>query len=95
MAKVRKRYNKAKHFTKFAEHHMRDIVIAYLDSWEGCHFVDVKREQIVKANDLLVSCANMPHQWSAYLAVFGRTQLGEEYMKSVEVRHPHASTRKT
>ena len=88
MAKVRKRYNKAKHFTKFAEHHMRDIVIAYLDSWEGCHFVDVKREQIVKANDLLVSCANMPHQWSAYLAVFGRTQLGEEYMKSVEVTTP-------
>jgi len=67
---------------------MRDIVIAYLDSWEGCHFVDVKREQIVKANDLLVSCANMPHQWSAYLAVFGRTQLDEKYMKSVEIITP-------
>jgi len=88
MAKIRKKYNKAKHFTQFAEHHMRDIVIAYLDSWEGCHFVDVKREQIVKANDLLVSCSEMPHQWSAYLAVFGQTQLGEKYMKSVEITTP-------
>jgi len=88
MAKIRKKYNKAKHFTQFAEHHMRDIVIGYLDRWEGCHFIDVKHEQIVKPNDLLASCANMPHKWAAYLAVFGRTQLGEEYMKSVEVTTP-------
>ena len=88
MAKVRKKYSKAKHFTKFAEHHMKNTVLGYLNSWGGCHFIDVKHQAIIKANDLLTSCAMMPHQWSAYLAVFGRTQLGEEYMKSMEIVTP-------
>jgi len=89
----RKAYNRVKQLTRLADHKLKNLFVVYTDHLSGCHFYDHKRKALIKANDLLVGCIEMPHMWCAYLAVFGRTQLGDEYMKSLEIetqsRHRH------
>ena len=88
MAKVRKKYNKAKQYNRFAKHHLKDLVVAYTDDLKGCVMLDTKRQELVKPNELTVACIEMPHQWSCFIAAMGRTQLGEEYMKAEQIFTP-------
>lgn len=84
MAKVRKKFNKAKQLTRAADYFMRDILICYTDSLKGCVFYDKKKQIIVKPNDVIVASAQRPHNWSIYIAAFGRT-LVDEYFKGEQI----------
>lgn len=81
MAKVRKKFNKMKQMGRFADHLLKDIVVAYVDRLEGCVFVDRKKQYIVKPTEPMIGAISRPHKWSCYIAVFGRTAI-DEYMKS-------------
>jgi len=85
MAKVRKKYNKFTQLARFADHQLKNILVCYTDNLNGCVLFDKKERYIVKPNSVLIASVGFPHQWSCYVGAFGRTALGEEYMKSEQI----------
>lgn len=47
-------------------------------NWQKCRSVHAGRQ-------LVDGVCDLPHHWTVYLAVFCRSQLGEQYMKSEEI----------
>ena len=84
MAKVRKKFNRVKQLNRVADSVMRNILICYTDTIGSCVFYDKKGGYVVKPTDLMIASASRPHQWSVYLATFGRT-LVDEYFKGEQV----------
>jgi len=88
MAKTRKKYNKMKQLNRLADHLLKDIVVCYVDNLKGCVMVDTKHDCIIQPSEAMIASASRPHNWSCYISVFGRNQLGEEYMKSEQIFTP-------
>jgi len=88
VAKVRKRFNKVKQLNRVADHLLKDILVCYVDALKGCVMLDKKRQHIIKPSEAMIASAARPHNWSCYISVFGRNQLGEEYMKSEQIFTP-------
>ena len=84
MAKVRKKYNKAKVASKMADRVLKDVYLVYTDSLKGCVFYDKKGQYIIKANKALMNSAALPHKWSVFVAAFGRNQF-DEYFKGEQI----------
>lgn len=84
MAKVRKKFNKRKQLTRVASHLTRNLVVCYLDKFNGCVIVDYKNGHMIKPTDAIIAAASMPHQWSCFIAAFGRTP-HQEYFKSEQI----------
>lgn len=80
MAKKRKSYSKFKRMMGLSDHLMRNILICYHTELGGCHFYDRVKKHLVKPTELLVACAEMPHNWVVYLGVTGKTMI-DEYHK--------------
>jgi hypothetical protein len=87
MAKVRKKFNRVKQLNRVADSVMRNILICYTDTLGGCVFYDKKGGYLVKPTDLMIASASRPHQWSIYVATFGRT-LVDEYFKGEQIFTP-------
>ena len=87
MAKVRKKFNRVKQLNRVADSVMRNILICYTDTLGGCVFYDKKGGYLVKPTDLMIASASRPHQWSIYIAAFGRT-LVDEYFKGEQIFTP-------
>ena len=85
MAKKRKPFNKFKQLSRFADHILKDIVVCYTTREEGCRLLNVKKQCLIVPDNVMANAIAFPHFWSCYLAVFGRTALGEEYMKSEQI----------
>lgn len=81
MAKVRKKNSIHKRKQKLSDHLLKNILIVYCDRIEGCYLYNRKGEYILKATEAQVGACEMPHNWSCYIAAFGRNQF-DEYMKS-------------
>lgn len=87
MAKVRKKFNRVKQLNRVADSVMRNILICYTDTLGGCVFYDKRGGYVVKPTDLMIASASRPHQWSVYVAAFGRT-LVDEYFKGEQIFTP-------
>jgi len=84
--KKRKAYNKMKQLTRVADHLLKNVLIGYTDSLKGCVVFNIKQGRIIppesREGKQVIAALGRPHTWSCYCAAFGRTQLGEQYMKS-------------
>ena len=87
MAKVRKKFNKAKQLTRASDYFLRDVLICYVDRMGGCVFYDKKRQHLIEPNDTIVASAKRPHKWSVFIAAFGRT-IVDEYFKGEQLFLP-------
>jgi len=87
VAKKRKAFNKIKQLNRVADHLLKDILICYVDDLEGCVMLDKKRQQIIRPSEAMIASAARPHNWSCYIAIFGRSEL-DEYMKSEQLFTP-------
>lgn len=83
----RKAYNRIKQLNRVADHILKNIVVCYVDRLQGCVLLDTKRNYIVKPNDALIASVGRPHQWSCFIAAFGRT-LHDEYFKGESIITP-------
>jgi len=88
MAKKRKAYSKTKQLNRVANHVIKNLVVCYVDRLEGCVMLDTKRNHLIKPTEVLVAAIQRPHQWSCFIAAFGRTALGDEYFKSESIITP-------
>lgn len=84
MAKVRKKYNKRKQLNRVADHLTRNLVVCYLDKLDGCVLLDYKHGHLITPTEALIAAVGMPHQWSCFIAAFGRTPR-DEYFKSEQI----------
>lgn len=86
MAKKRKAYNPMKQLTRVADHLTRGVLIGYTTGLGGCIMINIKGCRIIppesREGRQVVAALGRPHTWSCTIGVFGRTQLGEQYMKS-------------
>ena len=89
MTKKRKPYNKMKQLVRVADHLTKDVLVGYTTSLAGCVMIHRKQLRLIppesREGKQVVAALGRPHQWSCTIAVFGRTALGEEYMKSEAV----------
>ena len=89
MPSKRKAYNKMKQLTRVADHLAKDVLIGYTTSLAGCVMIQRKQLRLIppesREGRQVVAALGRPHTWSCTIAVFGRTALGEEYMKSEAV----------
>lgn len=82
----RKKYNKLKQLTRVADHLAKDVLVGYTTGLKGCVMIHRKQLRLIppesREGRQVTAALGRPHTWSCTIAVFGRTPLGEEYMKS-------------
>lgn len=83
----RKAYNPGKRVARLANHLLRNILVCYTDDLKGCVMLDTRDGKLIKPTKPMIDAAALPHQWSCFIAAFGRTQF-DEYMKCEQIFTP-------
>lgn len=82
----KKRYNPRKVMETMSKSHLRGKGVAYITGDSVCSLVSIHSNKRIPVNDSLFNAVtNIQHSWSVFLAVFGRDQLGADYMKAEEI----------
>ena len=85
MSQPRKKHSMEKRKQAMARHLVKDIVVCFVDNMPGCKMYHRKRKQLFLPSAAVAhAAAGVPHKWSCYLAVFGRTPY-DEYFKGEQL----------
>jgi len=78
----RKAFSPYKQRQRVAKHVIRNLMVAYSTWLDGCVLFDQKSQCLIHPTDSIVAGFQYRYKWSLLIAIFGRNQLGDEYMKS-------------
>lgn len=78
----KKAYNPMRRAVRLADYTAKDKLLVYVSTETGWVLYDRRRNYLIKPTESQTRFAEFPMQWAIYLAAFGRTQLGQDYMKS-------------
>ena len=86
MSKVRKKYNKMKLATNMANAFVKYMGVSYLPN-NNCELIDFDKHQVLKNSrpTQVTYMTQFQYNWNVLLMVYGRDELGNDYMKTEEV----------
>jgi hypothetical protein len=90
MKKVRKKYVAHVNKAKTAKAVLRNLAIGFIANGDGLVLMNIKKNRIEHAGSAInAALEKIRYKWVIYIAAMGRTEPGQEYIKSEEIHVPH------
>lgn len=83
---MRKKHNLLKRYRRIADASISKLFVAFVcDGDERCDIIDANGKKVRADQQLADAFDKVPHQWSVCCAVTCKTELGDKYVKLVQI----------